>query len=131
MSFNTRDIRRSMDVYTRDNVYLGTVLKIVPGPQLPAVQQVPDEARQSSLLSGELLGPAPTQPIGNRGPATQSARGMYAVVDGSTTEIGNGWLEVGKWQGLLGRDRIPVDAVLNVSLERVVLALNLEELIRP
>ncbi|HEU4792022.1 MAG TPA: hypothetical protein VFS96_00020, partial [Nitrolancea sp.] len=83
----------------------------------------PEDARQSSTISGEMLGPAPTEEIGNRGPVTQSARERYAVELNSAHYIGEGAFRVGRWWGLLGRRTIPMDAVQTVSLERVVLRL--------
>ena len=128
MSFDRRDVRPAMDVYTLDDVYLGTVLRIVPGPEPPAQEQVPEDARQSSAIGGELLGPMPTQPLGNPGPSTQSAHALYAVPSDGAQPLGRGALEVGKWWGLVGRRTIPLDAVQTVSLERVVLRLNQAEL---
>lgn len=129
-SFDFADIRPSMDVYTLDNVYLGTVLDIMPGPHAADSELVPESARQSSEISGEMLGPMPTTPLGNRGPGTQSAREQYAVKPDDTRPIGRGAITVGKWWGLVGRRTIPLDAVQTVSLERVVLKLTKEELAR-
>jgi hypothetical protein len=122
LSFDYRDIRPAMDIYTLDNVYLGTVLQITPGP-VRAAERVDDAARQSSKVSGELLGPMPTQPLGNPGPIAQSARADYATTPDDARPIGEGALTVGKWWGLVDRRRIPLDAVQTVSLERVVLRL--------
>lgn len=127
MGFDRRDIRRGMDVYTLDNVYLGSVLRVIPGPQAPSAWTYPDELRQTGLIDGELLGPMPTQMIGNRGPRTQSARGKYATQTDDRRPIGRGALVVGR-QFLPGRRTIPLDAVLSVSLERVVLKYRANEL---
>jgi hypothetical protein len=127
MSFDFRDIRPDMDVYTRDNAYLGTVLSIQPGPVEPIGVQVPDDARQSSTISGEMLGPVPTEKIGNKGPVSQSAQEAYAVKPHTARSIGNGTLTVGRWGGLLGRRTIPMHAVQTVSLERVVLRLSRDD----
>ena len=124
MSFDSRDIRPFMDVYTRDNVYLGTVRAIVPGPGdalPPPEEQPPEWARQSSALDGERLGPAPTQALGNPGPRAQSARAGYAAALDGARPLGHGYLEVGRWWGLIGRRTIPLEAVQTVSLERVIL----------
>ncbi|HEX7025306.1 MAG TPA: hypothetical protein VF187_10860 [Gemmatimonadales bacterium] len=128
MSFDFRDIRPAMDVYTLDNVYLGTVLAIIPGPAAEPSQRVPANAMESSEISGEMLGPAPTQTVGNRGPANQSARARYAVKPDAKQIIGHGAITVGRWWGLRGRRTIPMDAVQTVSLERVVLRLTADEL---
>ncbi len=73
MAFDDRDIRPSMDVFTRDGAYLGTVLRVAPGPVAPADGEAGTEpilaaARQSSAINGELLGPMPTATLGNPGP---------------------------------------------------------------
>ena len=123
MSFNRHDIRRSMDVFTLDDVYLGSVLRIIPGPAIGHEEQAPPEVRQTSEINGELLGPMPTLPLGNKGPVTQSGASLYAVTmnDGERLSIGKGALVVGKWWGLVGRRVIPLDAIQTVSIERVVL----------
>ena len=133
MSFDSRDIRPSMDVYTLDNAYLGTVLAVVPGPEPPVgetEEQVPAPDHQASAISGELLGPMPTQTIGNPGPRTQSAGAFYATRADGARRLGRGVLKVGKWWGLAGRRTIPLDAVQTVSLERVVLKVTQDELLR-
>jgi hypothetical protein len=119
MSFDDRDIRRSMDVYTLDNAYLGTVLSIRPGPVRAPAPRSP-AARQSSGVSGELLGPMPTQPIGNLSPLKQSASAGYGTAE-DAIPIGAGELVIGSWWGLVGRRVIPLADVQTVSLERVVL----------
>ncbi|MCZ7575324.1 MAG: hypothetical protein M5U01_42785 [Ardenticatenaceae bacterium] len=129
-NFDFRDIRPSMDVYTLDNVYLGTVLGLIPGLPTSGGDQVPREARQSSEINGEMLGPMPTRSIGNRGPHTQSAHELYAVKLNTARPIGMGAIRVGRWWGLVGRRTIPLDAVQTVSLERVVLRFKQEELER-
>lgn len=126
-SFDIRDIRRAMDVYTLDNVYLGSVLKVVSGPVVRGGDQVAEHARQSSAISGEMLGPAPTEPAGNSGPARQSARASYAVGPDGAGPIGTGTIVVGQWWGLRGRFSIPLGWVQTVSLERVVLGLTHQE----
>ncbi len=128
MSFDRRDIRPTMDVYTLDNAYLGTVLAVVPGPEPPAKEATPVPGGETSTISGESLGPMPTQPIGNVGPETQSARAQYAVQPDGAERLGHGALKIGKWWGLAARRTIPLDAVQTVSLERVVLKLKRDEL---
>lgn len=127
MSFDNRDIRRTMDVYTLDNHYLGTVLEVIANPARVAREQIPADALQSSAVSGELLGPMPTLPIGNLAPERQSASQRYATApDGAP--IGDGALWVGHWWGLRGQRRIPIADVQAVSLERVVLRLKRAEI---
>jgi hypothetical protein len=117
MSFNRRDIVPGMDVYTFDNAYLGMVYKIDSGP---ASSRERGPAQASSYVSGELLGPMPTLPLGNSGPRHQSASDGYGTASDAEA-LGAGTLLVGRWRGLLGRRVIPIADVLTVSLERVVL----------
>lgn len=126
MSFDTRDLYRPLDVFTRDEVFLGSILKIVPTDGPPdasgaGVEQVWPAARQTSHVSGELLGPMPTAPLGNPGPAAQSAaRGYRAAPDDARTFAG-GTMLVGRWWGLVGRRTIRLDQIMSLSLERVIL----------
>lgn len=121
MGFDRRDIRPSMDIFTLDNAYLGTVLEIVPGEDVPEAERVEVGAPQASRVSGELLGPMPTQEVGNRGPERQGASASYATSPDDAEPIGRGGIMVGRWWGLVGRREIPVEDVLSVSLERVIL----------
>ena len=127
MSFDDRDIRAWMDVYSADQVYLGTVLKIQRGP-VAAQERILPDALQSSSVSGELLGPMPTQPLGNRASRIQSASAGYATTP-DATPIGAGELVVGKWWGLLARRVISIADVQTVSLERVVLSRRAADLV--
>ncbi len=127
MTFNRSDIRPAMDVFTRDNWYLGVVLLIIPGP-LPTVRQagiepVSHRSLEHSSISGELLGPMPTQGVGNTGPIAQSAKARYAINADTFVSLGHGSIIVGKWYGLFGRKKFPLHTVQTVSLERVVLRL--------
>ena len=134
MSFDRRDIRPSMDVYTLDNVYLGSVVRVLPGP--PALGPAGASASRAaadgaSAMSGELLGPAPTLALGNRGPVAQGAEAAYGAARDGAEAIGRGGaIVVGRWWGLVGRRTIPLDAVLSVSMERVVLRQAQHELAR-
>ncbi len=130
MSFDARDIRRYMDVYTADNTWLGEVLRVDPGPEPPGGEQAGEAVRQSSAISGELLGPVPTAPIGNRGPHAQSAMRQYAVSHDGAARLGQGSILVGRWWGLFARRLIPLSAVQTVSLERVVLKYKQDEIDR-
>ncbi|HEX6292840.1 MAG TPA: hypothetical protein VFZ66_26885 [Herpetosiphonaceae bacterium] len=121
MSFDRRDIRKAMDVYTLDNVYLGSVLAVIPGPIAAGEGEVVPESCQTSRVSGELLGPMPTQTIGNPGPTTQSAARLYHTAADGAPPLGRGSITVGLWWGLLQRRTIPLDAIQTVSFERVVL----------
>jgi hypothetical protein len=116
-----------MDVYTIDNDYLGTVLAVRRGPAGVDAPRRPEPARESSAISGERLGPAPTEALGNFGPRSQSARSLYATQPDGSELLGAGSLLVGRWWGLLGCREIPLKAVQAVSLERVVLRLRADQ----
>ncbi len=130
MSFNRRDIRKTMDVYTSDNVYLGTVLAVTAGVPVRLEQNAAPPPDPRSEVNGELLGPMPTMAVGNLGPLNQGAQGGYATVADSTDVLGAGSLVVGKWWSLRGRYVIPLDAVQTVSLERVILRVSKDQLRR-
>jgi hypothetical protein len=128
MTFDSRDIRRAMDVYTLDNAYLGTVLRIHSSSGPPTTREAMREAESDTATNGELAGPMPTQDLGNPGPGRQSARTAYATRPDDARPLGSGALVVGRWWGLSGRRTIPLTAVQTVSLERVVLHLRLADL---
>ncbi len=121
MSFDYRDIRRTMDVYTLDNAHLGMVLRVVAGTPPSRRGEAPEEVRQTGHSHGEAIGPVPTEALGNRGPGVQSPENSYGVTPDEAGPIGSGYLEVGKWWGARGHHSIPLDLVQTVSLERVVL----------
>ncbi len=125
MDFDPRDIRQAMDVYTADNVYLGTVLRTSGVSQRPELHPASmlGGVEDPQQLDGEMLGPASTQRLGNRGPQTQTSRTRYASAPDSAQTLVPGTIEVGKWWGLLGRRRISMDYVQTVSMERVILRL--------
>jgi hypothetical protein len=126
MSFDNRDIRPMMDVYTLDNVYLGSVLQVTPGAKTESAITIAE--CQSSHVSGESLGPAPTQSAGNEGPTMQSAASGYGAQADGAAPIGAGELAIGKWWGLRDRRAIPLDLVQTISLERVVLRVTADQL---
>lgn len=127
MSFDVRDIRVGMDVYSADNVYLGTVRRVLTRPVVQR-ERVPREF-QASLLPGELLGPMPTATIGNPGPSTQSARRRFASLPDGAEAIGHGRIIFGRLPLPLGWREVTLDDVLAVSLERVVLRRTAAELV--
>lgn len=128
MSLDRRDVRPGMDVYTLDNVYLGSVLRVEPGP-LGKRGPVQAPSGPGSTVSGEALGPMPTASLGNRGPVSQSAASAYGAQDASgAITLGKGRVRVRRWlinldpRTFIPRTRwIPLDLVQTVSLERVVL----------
>lgn len=126
MSFDVRDIRPGMDVYSFDNVYLGTVRRVIREP-VPRQEVVPQEF-QASQIPGELLGPMPTATIGNPGPSTQSARRRFASQPDGAALIGHSRLVFGRLPVPIGWREVSVDDVLAVSLERVVLRRTAAEL---
>ena len=130
MGLDRRDIRHAMDVYTRDNVYLGTVLDVLEGPARLVGECLPPAGRPTSAVSGEALGPMPTEALGNVGPRTQAARVGYGVATDHAAPLGHGAIVVGRWWGLVGRRTLPLDWVQTVTLERIVLRLRRAELPR-
>lgn len=139
MSFDTRDIRPSMDVYIHGNLYLGTVIKVIPGSggrvggeqaETQAGEQVAAPAQQWSVMDGETLGPRPTQTIGNKGPSKQSAPAGFAVERDDATLIARGSIQFGKWWGLFGSRTVSIEDVQTVSIERVVLSRRQDEIKR-
>lgn len=132
MSFDIHDIRRPMDVFTLDDVYLGTIREVVP--QVGAQQRCaptacsPEPSRRASEVSGESLGPAPTADLGNPGPDTQGASNGYAAGSDGARPIGGGTIVVGRWGRYFGGRTFSMDDVLAVSLERVVLKYTRAEL---
>lgn len=129
MTFDDRDVRRGMDVFTLDGVYLGWVLLIRALRQARVSDARLDPAEPSGAQGGEALGPMPTARLGNRGPATQAAhRGYAARPDRRSASLGPGELLVVRtpigldFRHLLPRlRRIPLDQIQTVSLERITL----------
>ena len=133
VSFDTRDLHRRLDVFARDDVYLGTIVKIVAAdrpamrPDASGEQEAP-AARHPSRVSGELLGPMPTASLGNPGPLSQSAAGGYRTEPDGARSLVGGSIVVGRWWGLVGRRTIRLDQILSLSLERVILKQTYEEI---
>lgn len=129
MAFDRRDIRRGMDVYTRDGAYLGVVRHITAESRPPAPPISPPAAEHGDG-SGELLGPVPTRSIGNSGPRTQGAAARYATdvaiatPDIVTFEVAAAFRP---WRGR----RFSADDVRTISMERVVLARTTADLAEP
>lgn len=138
MTFDRRDVRRGMDVYTLDDAYLGTVVWVrgrSPAPKAAARRQE-DRANEGSAVSGELLGPMPTADLGNGGPRAQSARRAYATGDALGEPLSGG-ARVVVLRTPLGTDlrdllprlrQIPIDLVQTVSLERILLRVTAADL---
>ena len=134
MSLDDRDVRPGMDVYTLDDVYLGSVVRVEPGDAPPAPRASPSAG--GSETSGESLGPMPTAAVGNRGPREQSAAQGYATGGPSVGRpLGAGRLRVRRSpvgldpSTLIPRSRwLPLDLVQTVSLERVVLRVTAADL---
>ena len=127
MGFSRNDFRPGMDVYTKDNQYLGAIVAVVPGSSGGTTEQVVESARQSGTVSGESMGPMPTQMLGNTGPSVQSARSLYASQSARSATLGSGKLVVGRGWGR-ARRTIDLSAVQTVSLERVNLKLGRDQL---
>jgi len=131
VAFDTRDLRIGMDVYTADWVYLGTVRRVCLGPA-PSTRPVRALPNEGSIVSGELLGPQPTAPLGNPGPSVQTAAKGYATGSDDAVPLGTGAIAVGRLPLPLGWHWIPVSDIQVVSFERVVLGRTAAELgLRP
>lgn len=147
MSFDARDVRRGMDVYSSDGVYLGTVIWVVDGPATPRPRPhagQPDSAPRASpsqvsaAYSGESLGPMPTAALGNGGPRRQTAATDFASTPVfATNDPGRQPAEIVllrmltslRWSTLRPRlRRIAVNEVQAVSLERIILSCTAAEL---
>ena len=122
MRFRASDIRRGMDVYTLDGHFLGTIHRIDATPDHASTPPIDPAAQQSSISDGESRGPVPTQRVGNTGPARQSAREGYGTGSPVSPALGDGTITFGKYHGLIGRRTVPIEAIQNVALERVVLS---------
>ncbi len=125
--FDHRDIRASMDVWTADNYYLGTVRQVTATRTAARAHMEPSKRREGGF-SGEMLGPVPTQSLGNTGPVTQAADAAYATNGDGARSLGGGTMTVGHWAGLIKRRSIALDLVQSVSLERITLRLTREQL---
>jgi hypothetical protein len=139
MSFGTRELRRGMDVFSADGELLGTVVQIRRrlrlGPSDGA--SVHDPRPASTAFTGEALGPMPTAPVGNPGPASQNPTTRYASQrpDGTLPDEEPADLLVFRAPVHLERRtlwprlrRYPVSSIQNVSHERIVLAKPASEL---
>lgn len=126
--YSTGEIRRQMDVFTLDAVYLGSVLWISAerGDHVPP--NLGPDVLQTSTVDGEMLGPMPTQALGNTGPVSQAARAKYATGATGAESFQSGTLLVGKFHGLLGIRRVSIDDIQTVAMERIVLRQTFDEL---
>lgn len=125
--FDHRDIRVSMDVWTADNQYLGTVRRVTGSGTATRPHMEPPR-RLEGGFSGEAIGPASTQSIGNTGPVAQAAHAAYATNGDGAKCLGGGTMTVGHWAGLIKRRSIALDLVQSVSLERIILRLTKAQL---
>jgi len=124
--FSRGELRRGLDVYTVDGVYLGTIRAVLEGP--PALEEPSPTGAELPGSDGEALGPMPTQALGNRAPRVQSPAGAYATRP-APASLGLGAIVVGR--GWWGCRTVPVDDILTVALERVVLRRRADELRAP
>lgn len=108
-----------MEVVDREGRRLGEVLR-VRGDDAPRAI-VTTYPRSANSFDGELLGPAPTQAVGNSGPAMQRRDAGYAVRSDGAAAVER--VLVGRWFGLAGRRWVGEARIVNVSLERVVVDL--------
>ena len=122
--YTTREIRPGMDVFTAHGTRLGYVLCVETGDVFAApTHPKPTAHEPASVVDGERQGPAPTRDLGNAGPFTQGAARQFAT--GLTVpQRAVLAFEVGRWWGLLGRQRVAAEHIRNVALERIVLSTN-------
>lgn len=120
-AFRTSEIRLMMDVYSFDAQYLGSVLWIRAETEIASAPALDPSMRQSSVISGEAIGPAPTQEMGNPGPVTQSPLYHFGNRTRGGSVFGEGRMLVGKYYGLGGMQWIPLSDIQTVAMERVVL----------
>jgi hypothetical protein len=118
--FDHRDIHVSMDVWTADNQYLGTVRRVTGLGTTNHAHEEPPSRREGGF-SGESIGPVPTQSIGNTGPVSQAAEAAYATNSDGAKNLCGGTMTVGHWAGFIKRRSIALDLVQSVSLERITL----------
>lgn len=130
MSFDHRDIRRKMDVYTSDSVYLGNVLRVTGSRDAAEEHRLEgsEAAGNQDAFSGELMGPMPTRAIGNAGPLNQVKQRAYASRSDGANRMESGMIVAGKYWGLAGRHTIPISAIQTVSMERIILRNTWDEL---
>ena len=139
MTFSTRDVRRGMDVFSSDGVFLGSVIHVRHRPAAPTSAYAglsPHGESPDQLFSGESLGPMPTSALGNHGPVSQSRAVAPLPLDAGPNEASLPH-DLFVFRTLVGLDwgtlwprlrRYPMSLVLNVSHERIVLAATAEEL---
>jgi hypothetical protein len=138
VSFDVRDLRLGMDVFSSDGVYLGSVIHVARRPRsdptLTAAARLKNRATGPSF-SGETLGPMPTTRLGNRGPAHEQEPSDYATRLATQSDSEPAELVVFRclvaldWRTLWPRlRRYPVSLVLHTSHERIVLAATAAEL---
>jgi hypothetical protein len=138
VSFDGRDLRIGMDVFSADGVYLGSVVRIRWDRSVSTAVAAEADPTAGLPFSGERLGPMPTTALGNSGPASQSTATAYgsrrsriATPDrGRPTELLIfRWLVSLTWSTARPRlRRIPVELIQLVALERIVLSVNADEL---
>ena len=113
MSFSRRDLRRGVDVFSADNVYLGTVVWVrwegvasasPPGPSPVrggrdqdnlvspplSTRERPGGGASPAPFSGERLGPMPTAALGNGAPVLQTVSNRYASESDRATKNDSG-----------------------------------------
>ena len=133
MTFLGGELRRGMDVFDANGVYLGTVVHVARSRAERTKLRTADASSipaQGLPFSGEALGPMPTAALGNSGPSRQSLLTHYAserpatASDREPTALYVVRLLVAlDWTTLRPAvRRIPVRLIQNVSLERIVLS---------
>ena len=120
--FRTTELRPGMDVFRLDGGHIGTVIRVLPGPE-HSVAGDPDhsEAPEHRQFDGESSGPAPTREVGNFGPETQAPENFYGSRTVYGESLGQGEIVVGTFLGMFRRRRISFEQIQTVSMERVIL----------
>jgi hypothetical protein len=149
VSFLERDIRRGMDVFSLDGVYVGTVVHVsyerdrgghhAPhgGKAEATVRSGERRVSAEGQFSGESIGPMPTAVLGNDGPREQSPGTAYASAPRSSGRERRRPVALVMVRLLTALNRatlrprvrrISVDRVQGISLERIILSLTAAEL---
>jgi hypothetical protein len=145
VTFDERDARVGLDVFSADGTYLGTVMRVrwdgagwLTGRGVKQASARPAAWTVAPSFSGERLGPMPTAALGNGGPAHQTEATRYASKpDAPPGAVRRQPAELLVFRWLVSLNwatarpvlrRIPAGLIQVVSLERIILSVNAAEL---